>query len=612
METIDLQTQIIRIDGMTCINCQNRIEKKLKNLEGVTDAAVNYNTGKASVTFNRLAVTLGDIKAAIESEGYKVVDGKGKNQLLQIAGVLVIILAVSALLQAFSISTLAVSFPLAEAGMGYGMLLIIGLLTSVHCIAMCGGINLSQTLQKGDAPFTTVAQTAATKIPFDFSLLLPGVLYNGGRLISYTAVGVVVGALGSVISVSDNFRTIVLLLAGAFMIIMGLNMIGLFPELRRFTPRLPQFFSKKINRGPLAIGILNGFMPCGPLQAMQLYALSTGNPVKGGISMFLFCIGTIPLMFALGAAGGILSGTKGRSFSKWAMRVGAVLVAAMGVVMFANGWSSVSFTNPFNRTQPSFAAASTQREGRVFESEIQDGVQIVRSTLLPNRYPAITVQQGIPVRWIFNAPPGSINGCNNRFSIGEYGIRHTFKPGENIIEFMPEKAGRFRYSCWMNMLHGTIAVLAPGETIADTVEPDTTPKLAGVTIPTDTIAIAQIAGNAQTAEIRLDGEGFKPAAVVVQQGVPLLLTININHVGSNRIIFPAYYARMETEQGGNQVQVVPIMDFDFSTADNMSYGYIKVVPDITRVNSEAIKAEVSKYETLVYPEAYFEGAYGDR
>jgi plastocyanin domain-containing protein len=91
--------------------------------------------------------------------------------------------------------------------------------------------------------------------------------------------------------------------------------------------------------------------------------------------------------------------------------------------------------------------------------EIQNGVQIVNSTLLPNRYPAITVQQGIPVRWIINAPPGSINGCNNRFSIREYGIQHTFKPGENIIEFIPEKTGRFSYACWMNMIRSTITVV---------------------------------------------------------------------------------------------------------------------------------------------------------
>jgi plastocyanin domain-containing protein len=91
--------------------------------------------------------------------------------------------------------------------------------------------------------------------------------------------------------------------------------------------------------------------------------------------------------------------------------------------------------------------------------EIQDGVQIVNSTLLRNRYPAITVKQGIPVRWIINAPSGSINGCNNRFIIREYGIQHTFKEGDNVIEFLPEKTGRFPYACWMNMIRSTITVV---------------------------------------------------------------------------------------------------------------------------------------------------------
>jgi hypothetical protein len=88
-----------------------------------------------------------------------------------------------------------------------------------------------------------------------------------------------------------------------------------------------------------------------------------------------------------------------------------------------------------------------------------------------------------------------------------------------------------------------------------------------------------------------------------------MLTINIDSInqGSSGILFPAYNARMETEQGANPVQVVPVMDFDFSTADNLHYGYIKTVPDIANVNSEAIKAEVSSYETLKYPEAYFTG-----
>ena len=606
-----MQTRTIRVGGMTCVNCQKRIEKKLKSLAGVSDVSVDYAAGTAKVTYDEAAITLVPITSAIESLGYTTPEeNRSGRAALQAAGILVIILALASLLRAFSTSSIAASFPLAEAGMGYGMLLVIGLLTSVHCIAMCGGINLSQTLGGGNAEIAD----AAPRSKFNFSLLLPGVLYNGGRLISYTAVGFAVGALGSVLTVSDMFRNIVLLLAGLFMAIMGINMLGLFPALRRFTPRLPQFFAKKndtqkAGRGPLVIGFLNGFMPCGPLQAMQLYALSTGSPIRGGVSMFLFCVGTVPLMFALGAAGGVLSGAKGSAFSRRAMQAGAILVAAMGVVMFTNGWSGAGFTGSLNRVV-SFSPASTRTEGGAFIPVIQNGVQIVNSTLMPNRYPAITVQQGIPVRWTINAPQGSINGCNNRFIIREYGIQHTFNYGDNVIEFMPEKTGRFGYSCWMSMIRSTITVLAPGESIADAKEPDVTPKPAGVAIPTDSVAVARIeeSGSYQTVEINLTDDGFEPAIVVVQQRLPVLWTINIDSVdpGNSSIIFPAYYTQIETEQGANPIQLIPTMDFDFSTADHIFYGYVKTAADITRLDIEAIKAEVENHETLVYPDAYFE------
>jgi len=449
----DLQKRSFRIGGMTCVNCQNRIEKKLKGMAGIQAATVNYNTGEAAVSYDAAQTSFDAISAAIEKLGYQTLSGVGKNQISQIIGTLVIILALFMLMRTFGTSKLAASFPLAKEGMGYATLLVIGLLTGVHCIAMCGGINLSQTLnrEQGDSVSST------------YSMLLPSLLYNGGRLVSYTAVGILVGALGSVITLSGRFQGVVQLVAGVFMVIMGINMLGLFPALRRFSLRMPKILEGKTNgRGPLVIGFLNGFMPCGPLQAMQLYALSTGSPVRGGISMFLFCAGTIPLMFALGAVSRALSsaanGDRGRAFSRHVMQAGAILVAALGLVMFSNGWNLSGFTNTSVSSRP-----SSQSAPNALIPVIQNGEQIVNSTLQPNRYPAITVQQGIPVRWTINAPPGSINGCNNRMIIPEYGIQYAFKQGSNVITFTPAKTGRFRYTCWMAMIQSTITVVAKEE-----------------------------------------------------------------------------------------------------------------------------------------------------
>jgi sulfite exporter TauE/SafE/copper chaperone CopZ len=448
--TLVMKTIELAIGGMTCPACQNRIETALRNTAGLQNVSVDYVKGKASIQFDSAVISLNQIRQIIEKLGYEVFDeGSAKTPqnktALQIAGTLIIILALAALMRMFSTSGIAASFPIAQQGMGYGMVFIIGLLTGVHCIAMCGGINLSQTLNRGAG-------------------LTSPILYNAGRIISYTAIGTAVGAIGSVFNVSERFRAVVFLIAGLLMIIMGLNMLGLFPVLRRFTPRLPNL--KITGKGPLIVGLLNGFMPCGPLQAMQLYALSTGSTIAGGISMFLFSAGTVPLTFALGAAGGLLSSNKGRVISRRVMQAGSAIIAAMGIVMFTNGWNTTGFSGkglPADEKNPVVASPLPTPKVEIAapaETENTDeNLQVINSTLRGNRYPAITVQRGIPVKWIINAPAGSINGCNSRFYIPEYDIEYALKQGENVIEFTPEKTGRFRYFCWMSMIQSTITVM---------------------------------------------------------------------------------------------------------------------------------------------------------
>jgi sulfite exporter TauE/SafE len=296
---------------------------------------------------------------------------------------------------------------------------------------------------------------------------VPAFLYNLGRVVSYTAVGFMVGALGSAITFTPAMQGVLKLIAGIFMIIMGINMhektrwvfSSFFPWLRRLNPRLPKFIAARVNKekghskSPLIVGLLNGFMPCGPLQAMQIYALSTGNPFAGALSMFLFSMGTVPLMFGLGAASSIMS----KKFTSKAMTVGAVLVVVLGLSMLTQGFSLSNISN--NAPAATSAETADSRPSAASGIVIEDGYQIVKNTLSRRGYPIVTVQKGIPVRWIIEAPEGSITGCNNRLFIDEYGIEYSFKIGENIIEFLPDKAGIFQYSCWMGMIRSTITVV---------------------------------------------------------------------------------------------------------------------------------------------------------
>jgi sulfite exporter TauE/SafE/copper chaperone CopZ len=410
----------LRIGGMTCANCERRIQNALLAVRGVVTVDVRWADGSADVSYDGGLVSSAEIHAVIERLGYEIL---GENGFYRISGLLIIIAVLYVIISRLNLTS---SLPLAESGTGYGMLFIIGVLTSVHCVAMCGGINLAQCIPRSGT--------------FRASLQ-----YNAGRVISYTLIGGIVGAVGSVITFSGAFKGIIQLIAGVFMVLMGANM--LFPWFRKLQPRLPKKFALLISReksksnSPLIVGLLNGLMPCGPLQAMQLYALSTGSPLRGAVSMLLFSLGTVPLMFGLGALSSYLSA----KFTRKIMTAGAVLVVVLGLTMFTRGAGLSGF---------SFGAAEESAQS----GTIVGGVQLVNSTLKSGDYPKITVQAGIPVKWTIDAPKGSINGCNNRMQIPKYGIEYQFQTGENIIEFTPEESGRVAYSCWMGMIRSSIIV----------------------------------------------------------------------------------------------------------------------------------------------------------
>jgi sulfite exporter TauE/SafE/copper chaperone CopZ len=417
----------LRIDGMTCDNCEKRIAKKLRQTAGITRADVSYDTGRAQVSYDENTITASAIVAAIESLDYKVLP-EGKTDFSRLCGLLLVIVSLYILVGQFALT--GGDFPLAEAGMDYGLLFVIGLVTSLHCVAMCGGINLSQCIP------------AAQK----HSALRPSFFYNLGRVLSYTAIGAIVGAVGAILTPSGSFKGVVQILAGIFMVVMGINMLSLLPGLRRLRlhlpPRLAEFVQSAKNGGksPLYVGLLNGLMPCGPLQAMQLYALSTASPLRGALAMMCFSLGTVPLMFGLGALSSLLT----RRWRRHITTAGAVLIVVLGLSMLTSGLSLSGFS--VGGSNASTAAV------------VSGGVQVVTTTLAPGSYPSINVSAGMPVEWQIDAPPGSINGCNNRLFIPEYNIEHQFTTGENTISFTPVAKGTYTFSCWMGMIRGTIEV----------------------------------------------------------------------------------------------------------------------------------------------------------
>ena len=202
------------------------------------------------------------------------------------------------------------------------MLLILGFFTSFHCVGMCGGILLTQTINRKD-------NISDKKSSFKIALL-----YNSGRILSYTIIGGIVGALGSIFSSTIQIQSFIKIVAGIFMIISGLHMIGIkiFNNIR-----LPIFFKKSTcvnnHKNPFIVGYLSGFLPCGPLQTMQLYALSSGSFIMGASSMFVFSLGTLPIMLSFA----YISSRMSKSFNEKIYKYAGVLIIVLGIFMMKPG-----------------------------------------------------------------------------------------------------------------------------------------------------------------------------------------------------------------------------------------------------------------------------------
>lgn len=226
------------------------------------------------------------------------------------------------------------------------------------------------------------------------------------------------------------------------MLLMALRLLGAGGLSLALTGGLRTRLMRAGRNSSLWIGLINGLMPCGPLQAMQLYALATGSWWKGALSMLAFSLGTVPLMLGFG----LVSGRLNRRFAGPMRKASGALVLIMAVAMLTNGLA--------------LAGVQLRAGGRrsADDAVISPEVQIVNSELDYRSYPDITVRAGIPVRWTIHADAERITGCNNEMVIPKLDMRVPLSEGDNVVEFTADVPGIIDYTCWMGMLHGSITV----------------------------------------------------------------------------------------------------------------------------------------------------------
>ncbi len=202
-----------------------------------------------------------------------------------------------------------------------------------HCVGMCGGIVLAYTATKVDEKWGKTKQAIAH------------ISYSFGRILTYTILGAIFGYLGGVATFNNTANGTLLVIAGIFMLLAGLSLIGKVKFLTIIEHSFSksrwyqESFKKLLHSNSLSsffiLGMLNGLLPCGFVYFFAITAASTGSPLWGAVVMFIFGISTIPALFSLGFFVGLFKRTELRNTM---IKLAAILVIAYGCFTIYNGY----------------------------------------------------------------------------------------------------------------------------------------------------------------------------------------------------------------------------------------------------------------------------------
>ena len=215
--------------------------------------------------------------------------------------------------------------------------IIFGLLGSFHCIGMCGPIAFMLPIDRHNS----------TKGFFQI------ISYHLGRLFTYSLIGLLFGFLGKGFYFF-GFQQQLSIIVGVLMIL-----LILFPKISqklslskkisflilKIKNRLGAELKKKGNDTFFTIGFLNGFLPCGLVYMAVFGAITTSNAFTGSLYMFLFGLGTIPLMTAFVYLGNFTKGNLRQNIQKAI----PVLVVIIGILFIVRGLGlGIPYVSPTN------------------------------------------------------------------------------------------------------------------------------------------------------------------------------------------------------------------------------------------------------------------------
>lgn len=283
------------VDGMHCAACEILVERKLSKHENVSNVKASLNTQTVSlevegsdINLDDLRITLGDY---IKEHGYELLHTKPVNSKINKKEILIGFLIASLFAGLFiTLQKLGIVNLLSADSITLPFVFFIGVIASLStCMAVVGGLVLSLS--------STYAKSNQNKSG-------PIITFHISRILGFFILGGLVGLLGSAFTLTPLFSFVLNLALFVVMVILGINLLDIFPFMKKFQLRMPKFkgisnpdentYTNKY--APILLGLSTFFLPCGFTQSMQVYSLTTGSFLSGALTMLVFALGTFPIL----------------------------------------------------------------------------------------------------------------------------------------------------------------------------------------------------------------------------------------------------------------------------------------------------------------------------
>jgi sulfite exporter TauE/SafE len=266
--------------------------------------------------------------------------------------------------------------------------------------------------------------------------------------------------VGGLVTIQGAYLGVTMIIVGVVMGLLAIKLTDISPRLAAFSFTLPVFGAGRreggggLGRGfyrdgnALVLGVLSFFLPCGFTQAVQVYALSTGQAGRAALVMGLFALGTTPGLMGIGSLGALVRGAHAQRL----FHLLGVAVAAFAVINLVSGVSMIWGGGGGG------ISLEASRTDNVTEA---GGSQLAQISVGGQGYSPQTtvVYAGQPVRVEFIA-----DGFGCASVVNAKGLGHPDRivvETSASLEFTPDQPGTYGYQCAMGMYRGSIIAISP-------------------------------------------------------------------------------------------------------------------------------------------------------